>query len=166
MDFVSPASYKVVPFQKTNPTKDISVIKDPAVPKSSPKGWHQSTKSFTVTQGNNAKVYSVVRPGGRRYFADGGESLDFVKNIDFSKAPTEGSNKDAAIINLFYAVNMMHDLSSEYGFDEAAGNFQDVNYGSEGLANDGVIARAQETSAYNTASFASVSAHFRYVNQV
>ena len=48
----------------------------------------------------------------------------------------------------------MHDLSTQYGFNEEAGNFQFVNLGGKGKGNDGLIARAQETSSINDANFA------------
>ncbi|KAJ1954643.1 hypothetical protein GGI12_005744, partial [Dipsacomyces acuminosporus] len=61
---------------------------------------------------------------------------------------------DAAITQLFYTTNTMHDLSFLYGFDEAAGNFQQVNSSGRGRGNDGVIAIAQDTSGTNNAFFA------------
>lgn len=61
---------------------------------------------------------------------------------------------DAAITNLFYWVNIVHDLMHVYGFNEVAGNFQIDNFGKGGLGNDAVIANAQDGSGYNNANFA------------
>jgi hypothetical protein len=101
-DFVSAAAYRVVPIQAQDPTRDLTVVKDPAGKEASPLGWHKSKKEFSTTQGNNAMVYSIVRPGAKRYFPDGGSELDFTAQPDFKKPPTEGPNRDAAIVNLFY----------------------------------------------------------------
>ena len=45
-----------------------------------------------------------------------------------------------------FTCNKMHDLTYKYGFDEAAGNFQERNIhkGHKGLGNDAVIANAQD----------------------
>jgi hypothetical protein len=59
---------------------------------------------------------------------------------------------------------MMHDLSYEYGFTPASGNFQFLNYGQPGKGNDGifcflnsgVIARSQISGSFNDAHFATV----------
>lgn len=59
---------------------------------------------------------------------------------------------------------MMHDLSYEYGFTPASGNFQFLNYDQPGKGNDGishilnlgVIARSQISSSFNDAHFATV----------
>ncbi|KAJ1932435.1 hypothetical protein EC988_009458, partial [Linderina pennispora] len=55
---------------------------------------------------------------------------------------------------LFYTNNFMHDLFYLYGFDEASGNFQDINFSGKGRGNDAVIANAQDGSGYNNANFA------------
>ena len=41
----------------------------------------------------------------------------------------------------------------EYGFDEASGNFQMLNYTGEGEGGDPVIADAQDGSGYNNSNF-------------
>jgi extracellular elastinolytic metalloproteinase len=50
---------------------------------------------------------------------------------------------DAAVVNLFYWNNVIHDLFYHYGFDEKSGNFQENNFNRGGLENDAVIANAQ-----------------------
>ncbi|MEZ4875409.1 MAG: M36 family metallopeptidase [Flavobacteriaceae bacterium] len=47
----------------------------------------------------------------------------------------------------------MHDITYQYGFDEASGNFQQNNYGNGGTANDYVLADAQDGSGINNANF-------------
>ena len=64
-----------------------------------------------------------------------------------------GQYKDAAVINLFYWNNIIHDITYNYGFNEASGNFQLNNYGKAGLAGDQVRAEAQDGSGTNNANF-------------
>jgi hypothetical protein len=62
--------------------------------------------------------------------------------------------RDAAVTNLFYMNNIMHDIWYQYGFNEVSGNFQENNYGRGGAQVDGVIADAQDGSGTNNANFA------------
>ena len=101
---MSSATYKALPLSFKDPTKEITLIQDPAYKKASPYGWHNATQLYTNTQGNNAKVYSNLQPGHKRYFVDGGQELQFLAHADFTQAPTEVVNRDAAITNLFYGV--------------------------------------------------------------
>jgi hypothetical protein len=73
--------------------------------------------------------------------------------IDFSIAPTTTNNQKAAVTNLFYWVNRYHDIIHQFGFNEAAGNFQRDNFNLGGSANDPVIADAQDGSGSNNANF-------------
>jgi extracellular elastinolytic metalloproteinase len=111
IDFISSATYRVVPFTQVSPLNDLETTKDPAIQNASPFGWHKSTREFTSSQGNNARVYSVVRPENRRHFSEGGGDLKFENEFNPVVAPTEGTNRDLSITNLFYVINMMHDLS-------------------------------------------------------
>jgi hypothetical protein len=65
-------------------------------------------------------------------------------------------NEDTAIAHTFYINNLIHDIHYQYGFTEAAGNFQQNNYGKGGLGNDPVIADVQDGTSFNNASFSSV----------
>lgn len=60
----------------------------------------------------------------------------------------------AGIVQLFYVVNRFHDVTYSLGFNEAAGNFQDNNFGRGGLGSDRVSAEAQDCSGVNNANFA------------
>ncbi|KAL4072082.1 extracellular elastinolytic metallo proteinase [Scleroderma citrinum] len=60
---------------------------------------------------------------------------------------------DATVAQLFYTSNMAHDLFYRYGFTEAAGNFQQYNFGRGGAEGDAVIANAQDGSGFNNANF-------------
>src|SRR4029077_12352634 len=62
--------------------------------------------------------------------------------------------QSAAITNLFYWNNVLHDIHAQYGFTEVAGNFQTKNTSNQGLGNDPVQADAQDGSGTNNANFA------------
>jgi extracellular elastinolytic metalloproteinase len=155
------SSYLVYDRPKENPnTGDRVIVHTPADATASPFGWHDTNGAagheFTTTRGNNAHAYidhasdSVPDP------SPGGEpsnpSLDFHFPFDQSKQPIE--YQEAAVTNLFYWNNIMHDVFYRYGFTEAAGNFQQNNYGRGGVAADYVLAEAQDGSGANNANFA------------
>ena len=47
----------------------------------------------------------------------------------------------------------MHDLTMQYGFDEIAGNFQAINFGKGGKANDSIQVTLQDPDFPNFAGF-------------
>src|SRR6185436_9935389 len=71
--------------------------------------------------------------------------------LDLTKAPSTYS--DAAVVNLFYWNNFMHDKLYELGFTEAAGNFQVSNFGRGGVGGDPVFADAQDGGGTDNANF-------------
>jgi hypothetical protein len=122
----------------------------------SPYGWHDTNGAlgaeYTDTRGNNCRAQDDAdanNTGGSR--PDGGPGLDFDFPLDLTQAPS--AYLPAAITNLFYWNNLMHDVWYQYGFTEAAGNFQENNYGRGGLGNDWVWADAQDGSGTNNANF-------------
>ena len=62
----------------------------------------------------------------------------------------------AAVTNLFYLNNVLHDKLRRHGFTEAAGNFQANNFGPGGVGNDPVNAEAQDGGGTNNANFATL----------
>ncbi|KAJ2446161.1 hypothetical protein GGF42_005776 [Coemansia sp. RSA 2424] len=127
------------------------LVVDPANIKASPKGWVAGSS----TSGNN--VWAQSNPFGgstwknnHRPTAQSGGVFNYP--IDLTKAPN--TYIDAAITQLFYSNNIMHDLAYLYGFDEVAGNFQDENYSGEGVGGDYVVAFAQDGGGTNNANFA------------
>ncbi len=58
----------------------------------------------------------------------------------------------AAVTNLFYTINWLHDWFYDAGFNEAAGNAQTTNYGRGGLGNDSILAEAQDFSGTSNAN--------------
>src|SRR5690606_26714187 len=72
----------------------------------------------------------------------------------FNPTYSSGDQSEAAAItNLFYWSNVIHDMIYLYGFDEASGNFQSNNYGNGGLGGDWVRAEAQDGSGTCNANF-------------
>jgi PKD repeat protein len=151
------ASYRVFPFPGESPLHtNRALLTDPADPIASPYGWHdtngQPGAEYTITRGNNV-LASEDRDDNNTpgYSPDGGPSLIF----DFPYNPLQQplAWEDAAITNLFYANNFLHDMTYRHGFTEAAGNFQENNYGNGGNGNDAVQADAQDGSGTNNANF-------------
>ena len=124
----------------------------------SPFGWHDTNGvpgvEYTVTRGNNVNAYEDGDNPG--FQPNGGTSLTF--NFPFNPTySTSNQSEAAAITNLFYWNNAIHDLMYVYGFDETSGNFQSNNYGNGGLGNDFVRAEAQDGSGTCNANFATPS---------
>ncbi len=127
----------------------------------SPYGWHDTNgvagPEFTVTRGNNVNAYEDGNNSG--YQPDCGGTLDCASSplfdVDLSQSPD--TYEAAAISNLFYWNNIIHDMTYLYGFDEAARNFQENNYGNGGSGSDSVNAEAQDGSGSCNANFGTPS---------
>jgi PKD repeat protein len=150
--------YRVIPYYTESPNHGPdTLLVDPADSIASPYGWHdidgQAGYEYTITRGNN--VYASEDrnddnvPG---YSPDGDTTLNFDFPFNLNQAPV--NYQDAAITNLFYLNNIMHDIWYHYGFDEQAGNFQQNNYGRGGTGGDYVRADAQDGGGTNNANFA------------
>lgn len=136
-----------------------TVVVDPADSAASPFGWHDTDgvpgAESTLTEGNNVIAYTDtagnddIDPGSQ---PDGGPGLVFDNPVDLAMDPSTYS--DAVVTNLFYWNNLLHDTFYAYGFDEAAGNFQQNNYGKGGAGLDPVLAEALDGSGINNANFA------------
>src|SRR5262249_53108430 len=70
--------------------------------------------------------------------------------------PNQNQGK-AALAQIFYTVNWLHDWWYDSGFDEAAGNAQVNNYGRGGFGNDPIRAEGED-SANTQANNANMSA--------
>ncbi len=121
----------------------------------SPFGWHDTNgvggAESTFTIGNNVDAYEDGDNPG--YRPDGGSNLDFTTFPFDQVYSTTTQYEDAAITNLFYWSNIIHDVMYQYGFDEASGNFQENNYGNGGAGGDSVNAEAQDGSGTCNANF-------------
>ncbi|MDX1912195.1 MAG: M36 family metallopeptidase [Saprospiraceae bacterium] len=136
-----------------------AIVTDPADLNASPYGWHDTNGAagaeYTYTRGNNVWAFDDSASDdtpAESESAQGGGALNFDFAFDGNAEPP--TNRNAAITNLFYMNNMLHDVFYRYGFDEAARNFQSNNYGNGGLGNDEVYAQALDGSGVNNANFA------------
>jgi VCBS repeat-containing protein len=117
----------------------------------SPNGWIDD--GVNETRGNNVDAHTdldannlpdLPRPQGSPFRV-------FNPPLDLTQSPA--SNRDAAVVQLFYLNNLIHDRLYQLGFTEAAGNFQNNNFGRGGIGNDAVQADAQDGSGMNNANF-------------
>ncbi len=151
-DWVAHATYNVFALPKESPSDGSRTLEiDPHLNAivASPFGWHDTNgvagAEFTVTQGNNVHAYADRNDDNLPDAGsdpNGGTGLVFDYALDLTQAPL--AYRDAAVTNLFYWTNILHDVHYKYGFDEASGNFQDNNYGEGGLGGDAVEAQAQD----------------------
>jgi hypothetical protein len=153
------SSYNVYAFPLESPNDGASTqVFNPADALASPFGWHDTNgvagAEFTRTRGNNVHAYTDIDANNTvdtNSDPDGGANLQF--NFQFDPTQSPALNRPPAVVNLFYWNNIIHDVFYQYGFTEAAGNFQSNNYGRGGGANDYVQAEAQDGSGTNNANF-------------
>ncbi|MCY1078934.1 myxosortase-dependent M36 family metallopeptidase [Archangium lansingense] len=116
----------------------------------------------TETVGNNVDAYAdLSTPDG---FQPGSNDLRAAVNgeaatpgfdylYDLSKAPNfDITQRQAAVTNLFYVTNWLHDSFYAAGFDEASGNAQASNFGRGGVEGDRMRAEAQDYDSTNNAN--------------
>ena len=73
-----------------------------------------------MTRGNNVYAYTDTDANNSPDAGsapDGGSSLNFNFPLDLTQAPS--AYRPAAVTNLFYANNFIHDVMYRYGFTEA-----------------------------------------------
>ena len=151
--------YNVFPIPVESPNHgERKIVASPADDFASPYGWHDvngdGEPDYTFTRGNNAHVYLDLNADDEldQEGPDVGESLVF--DFPFDQNAPPDSNTNAAMVQAFYMVNVLHDFAYHYGFDEAAGNFQNNNRGMGGNGQDHVLVEVQDGSDINNATFA------------
>lgn len=158
------SSYTVYEIPKESPNDGPpTVVTNPADGTASPFGWHDADgmegPEFTTTRGNNVHSY-LDRDNDNQPDAgvdvDGGPDLIFDFTTDLGTSPLD--YQPAAVTNLFYLNNVVHDVMVLYGFDEQAGNFQAVNYDGDTGGGDYVRAEAQDGGGVNNANFSTPAA--------
>jgi len=164
-DWVASDSYKVypAPVESPNHTSPLPpsdgrvVVTNPANLTASPFGWHDTNgvagAEYLTLRGNNVHAYEDTNFDGLPPTTQPscGSTLACNFTLNLSGAPS--TYIPAAVTNLFYWNNIIHDVTYLYGFNEAAGNFQVNNYGKGGLGNDDVRAEAQDGGGTNNANF-------------
>ncbi|KAA9338251.1 T9SS type A sorting domain-containing protein [Hymenobacter busanensis] len=157
-------TYLVVPYPRENPfatgfqTETEPWLKVGAGNSATTHGWHfDGTTNYAFTRGNNVAAYDDVArtnaPGNYAASQTPAPALSFAYTPNPTAAPSTSANRNAAIVNLFYWNNIVHDALYQYGFTEAAGNFQNDNLGRGGSGADYVKAEAQDGGGTNNANF-------------
>ncbi|KAJ1922824.1 hypothetical protein IWQ60_006272 [Tieghemiomyces parasiticus] len=146
----------VAPNTLMDPTQDNrQLLAEPEWSAGAENGWnHIQGQFYNETRGNNVIVQA--NPTGKGSWVDitrptAHSNGDFDYPINFHADPT--TYAAASIVQAHYWGNMMHDFSKNFGFDNQAGNFEDVNEAG-GKGNDPVIIYVQDGSGFNNANFA------------
>ena len=151
-NFIRANSYNVYAAPVQAPSfGDRILVTEPADLTASPFGWHDTDgvegAEYTITRGNNTHAYHDIFDINNSMDdePDGGPTLDFDFPLDLGPRRPY-TQIEPAVTNLFYWSNINHDLWYKYGFDEAAGNFQENNYGNGGAGGDYIRAEALDGS--------------------
>ena len=169
-EYISDATYRIFPSDSPSPfspgcptlcttqpplTSPILVTLSALDTNASPAGW--IADGDNETRGNNVDAHTdrnadnspdLPRPQGSPF-----RTFDFP--IDLTQAPSTYTNASAT--DLFYWCNWLHDKLYLLGFTEAAGNFQNNNFGRGGFGNDALQADAQDGSGNNNANMSTPS---------
>ncbi len=164
-DWVASDSYNVYPQPVESPNHTAPpppadarvVVANPADAAASPFAWHDTNGApgaeFTIHRGNNVHAYDDINfddlPPAVQPNCGAGLNCNFPLNL----LGQPSTYTAAAVTNLFYWNNLIHDVQFQYGFDSPAGNFQVNTYGALGLGNDDVRAEAQDGISLNNANF-------------
>ncbi|HLJ48384.1 MAG TPA: M36 family metallopeptidase [Bryobacteraceae bacterium] len=151
--YPSPAPHGMVFDQDSpqpNPTPGIQLTAPPPVvprvmkdftgdPTASPFGWTDGTATSgnNVVAGENLAGTSFIMP-----VPVAGVNGEFNFPLQIGPGFFPLNFPQAAVTNLFYWMNLAHDLHYQYGFDEPSGNFQLNNIGRGGVDGDPVFAYA------------------------
>jgi large repetitive protein len=103
----------------------------------------------TETKGNNVDAYTDddapdgFSAGDLRASITAPNTFD--RLYDLNAGPqTSDNQRQAAVTDIFYVTNWLHDWWYDSGFNEAAGNAQEDNYGRGGLEGDPLHAEGQD----------------------
>jgi extracellular elastinolytic metalloproteinase len=147
-------SYNVFP--ESPAANKQTIVTNPADANASPSGWLAGAQTTVNIGGNNVRAY-LDRNNDNAADA-GGTAVttgNFVAAADLKAYPTVATNQAVSVQNLFYLNNFLHDRLYKYGFNEAAGNFQNDNFGRGGASgSDAVNAEAQDGGGTDNANFA------------
>ncbi|MCG9880638.1 MAG: extracellular metalloproteinase, partial [Bacteroidia bacterium] len=116
----SSGTYNVFPLPLESPARgNRSLMSNMADPTASPFGWHDTNgvagPEFYITRGNNVWAKEDVNGTNSTtgFAPNGGDSLVF--DYPYSVGARPSQNRNAAIVNLFYWNNIIHDIFIKYG---------------------------------------------------
>jgi hypothetical protein len=108
------------------------------------------------TAGNNVDAYCDLSAPDGLTAGDFRAPLSgpglFDHTYDMNLPPSSTAQRNAAITQLFFTNNFLHDWYYDSGFDEASGNAQVSNSGRGGVEGDALRAEAQDYSGTNNAN--------------
>lgn len=111
----------------------------------------------TEARGNNVWAFLDLAspagfgPGDLTLAPSGPMTFDYSADPDLD-ARSSDSTRRAALTQVFYTLNYLHDVFYDAGFNEKAGNAQQDNLGRGGKGGDPIIAVTQAFDVYNNAS--------------
>lgn len=88
--------------------------------------------------------------GDMRPAPNGPNTFDYTVVADSDPSTEEAQS--AAVVNMFYITNWLHDWWYNHGFNEEAGNAQTDNYGRGGADGDPLLAQGQDASGRSNAN--------------
>jgi len=162
LNLAANGTYNIWPWPYESPSHGPrTMVVDPFDPTASPYGWHdtngQTGPEYTITRGNNAHAYEDSGNTNNTVNNEPNGGANLIFDFPFDPLTEPSQYRDAAVVNLFYWNNVMHDMAYSYGFTESAGNFQVNNYGQGGAGNDYVRAEAQDGNGVDNANFATLA---------
>lgn len=128
---------EIIPFPRN--LNDYPVPQPTDLPSQFPGHWCTNDKCIgnntIATLGDSSATLQGMIQGGKVVFN-----------------PTSDTGNEQKILNIFYFCNYMHDFFYMLGFNEAIGNFQEVNFMAQGTPSDPVQARAHSETVPGTAN--------------
>jgi large repetitive protein len=118
-------------------------------PQGRPDPWLAANRTETI--GNNVEAYTDISAPDGLTFGDFRATLTSALTFDRTFDPTKGAidsqgQQMAGIASLFYTINFLHDYWYDAGFNEAAGNGQNLNFNRGGEDRDAINAEAQDNA--------------------
>ncbi len=116
---VAGESYRVFALPAESPIHGDHVLVTEPQNEASPWGWHDingnDEADYFTLRGNNTHTFLDADDN---FLPDGDEPVDMDLNFDFpfDSQSEPGGVVDAALVNLFYMNNIMHDLTYQIGF--------------------------------------------------
>ena len=130
----------------------------------------------TVSSGNNVNAYTDNNTSGEDGFTPASNDVQATttaaSTFDYTYDPTKDpqyvdpnanprvfndTQRKAAVTQLFYVNNWLHDYWYDSGFNESAGNAQQDNFGRGGLGLDPLKVEAQDDAPWGTRNNANMS---------
>jgi hypothetical protein len=160
--FSTPVSIMTEGYNK-NPNGGV----DPWLPADATYTWGNNVRAYSDRNQGTTEAGLPTNDGFQDAGPDGGggdlrAELTGPRAFEWGYDPTKGPNDTdaqvkAAITQIFYTTNWLHDYWYDSGFNELAGNAQLDNYGRGGVAGDPMRAEAQDSADNGQANNANMS---------